>query len=806
MIVSIEEAGAGLAEAASLAAVVAGSFYHDREAQILYLRTTGSVNPGTVFMALTFRMFFSRGGVRKPHDLATGFEVYWRPLLKDTSEFGVELDNQNQLGVAIEGAGNVTFFNDQDFWGPIYDKLYFENQRVLIYSWNRHLPITEAKIIYRGRVQGKTWALDQVAFSLKDIFNELRAKIAVPLLSELPDIRITDRQANARQRRIYGYVFGHRPTNIDQPLDTYPLSGIVSVATGGTTLTGSGTQFLNDLSPDDELTLGDDESRVSVLTVDSDTQVTLSEAYSGANKTDVDFTIKPSHPKRYINREFLIAGHALREPVATVVRAPLPSYLEVDSTADLRAGDPLIFGDEQTAIRRVISGNRIKLTTALQNTPAPGDEIFRPAVSGVFLNTRPLVFNRDYDYSPADGTFTLDPLAEFHVAPVQHLRGTVAFTNGSRTVTGTDTAFSAEVKPGHWVRAAGEGVFFEVLQVVSDVELTLRVPASYTVDVGARIKRPEVYDEGHVVLTCDVLGATDDGTPDGVLLTRAPQIVRDLLELAEVEVGINEDSFETAVDLVDQRLGLVIPKKVDDTVVPTYRDTINQVNQSVFGSMIQNEDFQLEFSVLSPKKATGLAEFSEKDVLSLTVDSSSDKIVRNSKVNYLFREYDPVSAAGIYSVAQKESESARYLAKTDKEFSIDTILVDSIDAQIYANRWAFIFEVASSVLKVRTKLQAARLQINDQVAIRHAKLYERVGSQDRRKVALIQKASRSMVGCSIDISDLANAFSRCATITENTCPNWGGSGAKQRALNGYITDNSGLQQGDAETFGTNLIW
>jgi hypothetical protein len=803
----IQDSGVALTPVASIGSVVAGSYFHDREGKTLYLRTSDSSNPNGKFISVVFRLFFSKAGRILPHDLDGGFDVHWAPLLKDTSEFGVELDNQNQLGSAIEGSGRVTLHNEQEFWSPIYDKYYFENQRAFVYSWSPVIPASQAKLIYRGRVQKKSYTPSQVTFELQDMLNALRSPVTLGFLSEYPGARIPDNLSLAFQRRLYGYVNGHRPTNVDQLLDGYLISGTVSIVNGSATLTGAGTAFLADLSPEDEITIFHPSSpqTFSIESVESDGSATLTEAFEGSDASALSLKVKPSRPRYAINREFLVAGHALCEPTTTVVSAISTSMIVVASTNGLRPGDPLVVADEVTSIIR-ISGNTLKLSTSLVEEPDFGDSVVRPAVTSVYLGDRLLVLDRDYTYDAAAGTLTLDPLAEFNVAPVKTVRGTIAFTSSSRSIVGTGTVFDKDLSPGDWVRASGEAEYFEVLSVEDDTHATLRTAATYTLSLAAACKRPEYYDEGASILSCDVMGKTDDGTSSGVFLQTAPEIVEDLLVSAGLEGLLSPASFTLAKTLTGKRLGLAIPKRFSDKAIPKLRDIINEINKSDFGSLVQNEDFELEFQVLSPDRPDTITRFSEADALNFSITSDSSRIVKTSRVNYAFREVDPVSADAVNSQAEATSENAQYLAGSTNEFSINTLLIDERDAEIYASRWCFLFEVASSVVSVGTKLQGARLQIGDKVEIAHEKMYERIGSTSKRKVAAVSLAKKSITDSSFELDDLSNAFSRCAVVAENDAADYADASEAERTVTGYITGDFGFNEPDASDFGINLTW
>jgi hypothetical protein len=801
----IQDSGVALSSVGSIGAVIAGTYFHDRAAKILYLRTSDSVNPSGKFISMTFRMFFSMSGRNLPNDLSAGFDVHWLPLLMDTSDFGVALDNKNQLGAAIEGSGSIQLFNDQDFWKPIFDKYYFENQRVFVYSWNPLLPVTEAKLIYRGRIQGKTYEFTKITFQLADILNELRAPIPLSDMSSVMGARISDNQLPIKKRLLYGYVSGHRPLNIDQALDGYPLTGTFTLLSGTATLTGSSTLFMKQLSPTDEIQLTGVTGTVTIDSVASDTSATLTQTYTGSDKTNVTATIIPRTPKRWMNRQFIVSGHALREPNTTVSALLSTSSVRLSDIRDLLVGDQLVVNGELTSIQRM-SGDIVKLSTTLQALPDIGSTVKRPSITNVFIDDRQLQYLRDYTYSASAGTLTLDELAEFNVTPVTKLSGTLSFTSGSKTVNGTSTFFTNELALGDWVRPTGQADWFEILQIVSDTQLMIRANSTYTASGVGEAKSVSVYAEGETVLSCDVLGATDDGLTTGNLLKRAPQIVKDILNRVGLSSSVDSASFTTASDLCEHRLALTIPETYTATSVPKARDVITKINQSVFGSLIQSRDFQLQYSIVEPARFTDATRLAEVDVLRVAIESAADRIVKTSTLRYGSKEYD-VTAKGAFTLTtQAVSDNASYLANTLKENVIETYLVDAESAVIFAQRWALVSELASSRLKISTKMQLARSQIADRIELSHEKLYARMGAQTGLRVASVSEAHRSVTKSDVVLEDLANTFARCAIITDNAAQDFSAAPDRERLFNGYITDSYGMENNDPDTFGINLIW
>jgi hypothetical protein len=805
---ALNEADTQLEEGSSIASLTPGQYYFDRSNEIVYLKTTDETHPNGKFIALTFRLFFStpNGIITLPHDLSAGYEVEWLPLIQDTSDFGVDLDNQNQLGVAIEGSGTIKLINDKDFWSSLYDKVYFENQTCLVYSWTRGLPATEAKILFRGKVQSKTYSDKSVSLSLKDSQNALRAPVPIANLEDYPGARIPKALETAKQRRVYGYVYGHRPTNIDAVLEGYPLGN--ATVTNQSAIVTTAFNCLEKTSPGDELIFVSPigNTKYAIATVDASNQVTLTSVYGGASLVNTGCYIKPKYPKRYTNRIFLVAGHATKEPLHEISEfVSSVNRIRLDSVDDFLPGEEIIVGSELVTIRRIV-GNEIKLASNLSAPPIVGTQVRRPSITNVRLNEKVLIVDRDYTYDPATALLTLATTAEFEVASVVSIPGTLTFSAGSYTVSGSGTSFN-DLRPGDWVRSAGFSDFFEIRSIESDTSLTLVAQYPYNLTTGGYAKQPDIYiDDQKSFLTCDILGATEDGTTNGVFLKTAPQITRDILINVGLGDIIEETSFSTAKYLAPQKIGLVIPTKFSDRNTPKLKDVINSINKSVFGSVIQTNDFLLAYHVFRPVRETNLTRYTESDILKYTIKSLSDKISKTAIVRYLNREYEPVSQSAVFSQATKQSDIATYLGKTPNETIIETLLVDDTEARHMANRWAFLIGQASTVIQFQTKMQGTLLNVTDRLEISHEQFYERVGSRKTRKISALQSSRKSFNDVTIETEDLSNAFSRCAIITENDASNYDNSTDDEAFYNSFITDTYGMQDNDPDTFGINLIW
>lgn len=813
IIETLEKNGIPLASRPSIVALLDNGYFLDTDNDLLYVQLAGGSNPNAFFMTVTFHLFFSNipANVHKNPSLATGPVVHWLPMVVGTSQFGFKLDNSevDQIGNAIDGSGSVDFVSDLDFWGSRFDKLTFDNKSCEIYSWSPSLNDGEARLVYKGIIDAKTFSDKKVSLRLRDQLAELRAPVSLLPLSDL-SLRISDSQNLWRQRRIYGRLKGHVATSTDQVTKNgYPLTGTFSVTDGSDSLSGIGTSFLSELSPNDEILLDGASDRITIGDVIStNTAATLSDDYVGSSLSGVTATVFPSLPKRYINRNFIIAGHTTSEPTTVVTGSLGVRVIQVASSAGMRAGDPLLVDGQSTSIQRISGdGFTIKLAQTLTNPVMAGDSVVRPSASNVYINDRLLVVTRDYVYDAVTGTMALDPLAEFNIAPIERVRGTSQFTSASRQVDGTNTVYTEDYKPGDWIKAFGQSDWAEVLYVQNDVTLFIRVASTYSATDSSQRKRPDIYDEKQSVLSLDVLGKTTDGDIAGELISTGPGIVQDLLTEAGLSAIIDTATFTTAKAQAPYALGLAIPTRASETKTKNVRDYINDINKTVFGSLVQDADFNLKYKIFNPRRPESDTEsLDQTDIIGFSFNVDSKRIVKTAVVNWGAREYDGPSLGPVAFASSIDSEIALYLTKSTKEFQITTTFQDEGDADIFASRWAFLLSIATATLNVQTKLQVIDKSVTDLVKISHPKFYERIGTTLKTKYAAIQGSSKTAFNNSIELEDLANAFSRCSTITENTANNYDNANDSELILSGFITDTYGMMDNNGDTIGINLIW
>lgn len=184
-VVSVSSDGVALTLAASVGAMSAGKYFWDHDENVLYVWLTAGADPNTKTIAVIDKLFFATEPVRAPHDLATGYDVEWLPFLDNTSEFLFEVENSRSLlGVAISNSSGIKLANVLEYWESVYDNVAFEGHLVTAYIWSRLLPVTEALLLYKGRVSKRTFEDGAVSFEVRDFLDELRAPVNIVDMSE----------------------------------------------------------------------------------------------------------------------------------------------------------------------------------------------------------------------------------------------------------------------------------------------------------------------------------------------------------------------------------------------------------------------------------------------------------------------------------------------------------------------------------------------------------------------------------------------------------------------------------------------
>ncbi len=244
-VVGVRQDATALTSVASIAAISsAGKWFFDADTKTLYVQSTGSVDPGTLWTDVTYRLFFSNAPIDLPADLNTAKEVPYDARLMKTSKFKDKFD-KDQKGIALEGTGTVSLHNNDSFFEQIYDKLIWENKTAKVFSYHRDLPLSEKVTLFNGVITNKDFDDEEVSFDIKNFIYRLRTDLDLGLYSA-SDGDLADSLIGRPKRRIYGRVDGLLCDSVSNMQGNYELQTIgIDDARTGTPITVSLTQGSN---------------------------------------------------------------------------------------------------------------------------------------------------------------------------------------------------------------------------------------------------------------------------------------------------------------------------------------------------------------------------------------------------------------------------------------------------------------------------------------------------------------------------------------------------------------------------------
>jgi len=791
-VMSVKESTTSLTVAASVGAISAGKFFFDNTAKRLYVQTSGSVDPSNVFISAKFRLFFSDYPCILPYDLLSGFDVEFEARIKSTSDISQEIDPQELFGISLEGSCSVSLINNDGFFDNLYDTFIWENSLLSVYSWFPNTAITEKKIIFVGYISSKSFSSQEVGFNAGDFISQLKDLVKSGLYSDSDGI-LSDSDLNTPKPRIYGRVAGKKLIGIDKTLEGFTGTGTIAGSVGSSTITGTGTSFLSELSPGDRIiiTSGPEEFDYSVNSISSNTSLVLSSELEVPVNL-YSFTIQPDIPYRAKNREWHIAGHKLREPQPTVSVISSPNRYTLSSATDIFPEDLLDFGGDLYRVRRVVD-DEIVLYSNVQGAVSVSDVVRKSPLTYVkFIGEKRVynfVENRDYTLTntTTDCYITLDSLAEFNVIKPRKVTAAITFTSGDATVTTSVINFKDFVRPRDFIRSDSitHTTYYEVLSVADDglsIELRSNYGGSTITTSSFSFKEMEIVGDDSTIVA-DCYGYENSG----VWLRTASDAVKHLLENDAGLTGLNSASFTEADSIGYYTLGYSIPLSGNNSVV--IRDAINDINKSVFGNIYSNSSFEICYSILEADKTDDLNRIETDDIFNFSVQSKSD-ITKTVNCKYKHQQVEPNSNKESYSLASFDSTFVDNLTGIQKEKDFDIYLYEDSEASLVAQRLSLIYSLSQSLVKVTSDLRFASKSINDKMWINIDRLYKRFGQQSSQKIGIITKVAIGNNQVDLSFSDLGNIFNRVANIADNATAQFSSATDREKMLAGFIVDST----------------
>ncbi len=802
-VIGVKQGDTTLSEGLSTS-LSAGEWYFDATSKTLYVRTTDDADPEEKNISATYRLFYSSIPAILPFDLSSGEAVEYDSRIESTSRFGQEIDEE-QTGIALEGQGSIAFLNADGHFDTLYDKLFFENKRVVIYSWSSSLAATDARKIYEGVIDKKSFSSTKARFGLRDNVFQLRNRVNLPLYSS-SDGELSDSDLGTPKRRLYGQLKQVQCVGIDKTLEGFTLTGTLAGTAGAQTITGTGTSFLDECSPDDTLTIAleNEDIELRIDSVETDTSLTVSEnlANTFTGKTG---TNSPDRPWRKKNRRWHIAGHKLRAPSTTIATISQLNRFTVSDPLDFFAGDLVKVATEsdRIAIRR-LSGDLFVLEQNLQDGEPPvGTAVTKEPVSKAYFGPTELIIDRDWSLTnTTEAILELDNLAEFNATLPKTVAGTFSFSNSSRIVTATGSAFQSDFRPRDWIRSGdiNHQAWYEVLSVDSETQLTVRVAYAGVNYGGTASKKNVEIVEDDSLITVDTIGMERSGA----WVKTASDAVKDLLENDAGLTSLDTDSFTESDEAAPFILSMALPNSIGGTA-PVIKSVVNDVNESVFGSLTNDQNFNMRYQILSAEKPESLAELNDDDVISWKVQSNIDIF---NKVRARYSPFtDRFNGDDSFEVIEYDNEFVNRYIGTKREAEVTFFLFDEDDARIMAQRYGLFHSLAQSIVTVNAKLNLSTKNLNDKIFLRLDRLYERYGQFDRRKIGIISKITKNGSATQVEFNDLSNIFNRVPAIAPDTANDFSGASENELIKYGYIVDNA-LEVPDTSSekeLGANII-
>jgi hypothetical protein len=761
------------------------SWYFDSQSKELYINVGN--NPKTEDIIFTYKLCYSSAPVNLPHDLDSGYYVEYESRIKDIGELKLELDYEN-AGIALESSSSISLHNNDGFFDDMFDRLVWENQRAVFYSYGSELDPALSRVIFDGFIETKGFSTSEFKMGLKDGFKRLRERTQLPVFTAL-DGQMSDSVIDRPKRRIYGRMSKMECVGTDKELDGFELTGTFAASIGDSTVTGTGSDCLDELSPNDEVkfTFNGDEFSYTVQTVDSDTSFTVSQPIeaplSGA------LLCSPTVPYRRINRTWHVAGHLCHDIETTITEFITPTRVRVASTADFEAGDRLDYnnGEEFLSLQRV-SEDVLVLDQALASVPSGGEPIKSPAVRDVYYEAKKLEPDRDYGVSntSSDCIVTLDELAEFNVTKPFKTAATFTFTNGSRNITCSTTGLDLGTIFGarDWIRADSitRPEWYEILSV-AESELVIRTPFSTANFTGTAERKNVEYVNDGSLITVDVNGKR--GSDDRWIKTASQAVLDVLMEDLDVS-NVDTQSFSDAEFDAPDLISYALPESPAGQF-PVIRDVITNLNKSVFGALYQNADFNFSFSVLQSDKDEDMETIGEDDILSYTATSKQQIM---NLVRVLYRpQMDLQERSATNSVFEFQNEFVDTLSGIKNTLEQKAFLYRDSDAETYAERLAFLRSLTNTNITIKGKINLVRFGLGDKVVLDFDRLFSRYGNGTSKRVGIIYGVSTDEANSSISMNDFNAMFTRVPAIAPDDAVDFSSAEDSDIARWGYIVDN-----------------
>ena len=781
---------------ASSSSVDAGEWFFEHKTSTIYVNILEGAAPEDVKIIATYRLFFATAPLTLSADLTdNGAQVFYEGRIKSSPGYNHKIGVEQSL-VSLVGSGRLSLENtDGGLNGP-YERLIFENQQVSIYSWTRSDKFSEARIIYRGVIESKTYDAESLSFTVKDRLFAIQGSLPQETFTE--EMNVLPSVVGLPKRRVYGKFAGLKLRSIDVIGDQgVTLTGTISGTFDEEEITGSGTQFLSELSPGDQIIVN--ENLYTVKYINSNNSIDIAQRID-VNFSGVSTVFLPKIPTTSKNRTFQVTEHACNQLVKTYQIGGFGVRIRLNNIIGVREGDLLHFEDldEFRRVTGVFGNDTVRINTQLPIEPAFGSRVTRAPIDIVKIEGVELPADKyTVNNTTAGCTIDIDADAEFSIARQERLPFTLGFTNSSRTITGpSGVDLTNYFRTRDWILGPND-VWYEILSVdEEDESLEIRTDYNGTnTSFAPFVKRPN-YVGDLTEVSAIINGKTRDGEPEGEWIRTAADVMQDVMK--DLGLESDDENFEEARLASNRLISMALPLSIDDGLIQAKR-VIDLVSASTGTILTLDNNLDVVAKAATAAVPRILIEMNDREVLDWSVRSVSGQMVRNVVMNYRPSDTEIVPAR------QASSDFVGLQVGTDNTEEIQMYIFDGREAQIAAHRYLYNRQRARTDLTVTTDLRFEDLEIGSRVLINFESLFKRTGGETPLRVMTV--VGKRVTGERIEflMTDFGNIYNTSVIITENDAEEYNNASDRARLINGYITDDEGVVGEDDNSIGTNLI-
>jgi hypothetical protein len=299
--------------------------------------------------------------------------------------------------------------------------------------------------------------------------------------------------------------------------------------------------------------------------------------------------------------------------------------------------------------------------------------------------------------------------------------------------------------------------------------------------VSAQYKNVDYIDDDALILVSCY------GLESGGAWVKTPaDCVKYILETDSLFTQIDTTAFDKANAVCDYIVSLPLPARVGDGL-PSIRDTISQINSSVFGSLFTTADFLLSYSILNSSKPSSLVTLKDDDILSMSMETKNQ--IANQVICSYRPQVDFSTGEDVFEVYEFNSGFVDRLSGIKKTDEITLYLYEDDKSQIIAQRYAFFKSLSLSRVRVRSSLNLATKSLNDKIYLELDRLYKRYGGRDRRKIGVISSITKDGFGVEVEFNDLGGIYNRVPSIAPASQAIYASASRDEVAKYGFILDN-----------------